>query len=37
MIAMSFKTLIIKFLVFIYIYLLSFSRLEDDTHIKYSY
>ena len=37
MIAMSFRTFIIKVLVFINIYLLSFSRLEDDTHIKCSY
>ena len=37
MIAMSFKTFKIKVLVFINIYLLSFTRLEDDTHIKYSY
>ena len=36
MIAMSFRTFIIKVLVFIFIYLLSFSRLEDDTHIKCS-
>ena len=36
MIAMSFRTFIIKVLIFIFIYLLSFSRLEDDTHIKCS-
>ena len=34
MITMSSKTFIIKVLIFIFIYLPSFSRLEDDTHIK---
>ena len=37
MIAMSFRAFIIKVFVFINIYLLSLSRLEDDTHIKCSY
>ena len=36
MIEMSFSTFMVKVLVFINIYLLSFSRLEDDTHIKCS-
>jgi len=36
MIAMSLRTFKIKVLFFIFIYLLSFSRLEADTHIKCS-
>ncbi len=36
MIAMSLKTFIIKVLAFINIYLLSFTRMEGDTHIKCS-